>query len=288
MDQFQDGNKSFINGAWTEGETGKTIDTVNPFDRSVIATLSLASAKQLEDAFDIAAKAQKEWAKSSAEDRKAVLTKAKEYLERNREDIILTISRETGGTIIKANIELDAAIAILAEAITYTGELGSIREVPSDIEGKINHIYRLPLGVISSISPFNFPLNLSMRTIAPAIALGNSVVHKPDVQTALSGGSVIAKAFEYAGLPAGVLNVIFADIEEIKDGMLTHPIPRLISFTGSTAVGRHIGEIAGRNFKRMALELGGNNPFAVLSDADTDRAVDAAIFEKFIHQGQTA
>ncbi|MBT2634111.1 aldehyde dehydrogenase family protein [Pseudomonas sp. ISL-88] len=195
MNQFQNANKSFINGAWTEGETGKTIDTVNPFDRSVITTLSLASAKQLEDAFDIAAKSQKEWAKSSAEERKAVLTKAKDYLQLNREDIILTISRETGGTIIKANIELDAAIAILTEAITYTGELGGIREVPSEIEGKINHIYQLPLGVISSISPSNFPLNLSMRTIAPAIALGNSVVHKPDVQTALSGGSIIAKAF---------------------------------------------------------------------------------------------
>ncbi|QOJ81668.1 aldehyde dehydrogenase family protein [Bacillus subtilis] len=283
---FETLNKSFINGKWTEGESGRTEDILNPYDQSVITTASLATGKQLEDAFDIAKKAQKEWAKSTTEDRKAVLQKARGYLQENRDDIILMIARETGGTIIKSTIELEQTIAILDEAMTYTGELGGVKEVPSDIEGKTNKIYRLPLGVISSISPFNFPMNLSMRSIAPAIALGNSVVHKPDIQTAISGGTIIAKAFEHAGLPAGVLNVMLTDVKEIGDGMLTNPIPRLISFTGSTAVGRHIGEIAGRAFKRMALELGGNNPFAVLSDADVDRAVDAAIFGKFIHQGQ--
>ncbi len=171
-------NKSFINGKWTEGESGRTEDILNPYDQSVITTASLATNKQLEDAFDIAQRAQKEWAKSTAEDRKAVLQKARAYLQENRDDIIMMISRETGGTIIKATIELEQTIAILDEAMTYTGELGGVKEVPSDIEGKINKIYRLPLGVISSISPFNFPMNLSMRTIAPSIALGNSVVHK--------------------------------------------------------------------------------------------------------------
>ncbi|MFC0557640.1 aldehyde dehydrogenase family protein, partial [Halalkalibacter alkalisediminis] len=107
-----------------------------------------------------------------------------------------------------------------------------------------------------------------------------------DIQVGLSGGAIIAKAFEVAGLPAGVLNVIQTDVEEIGDDMLNNPNYQLVSFTGSTAVGRHIGEIAGRNLKRVALELGGNSPFIVLSDADVDRAVDAAIFGKFIHQGQ--
>lgn len=177
-------------------------------------------------------------------------------------------------------------LEVLEEALNYAGAIHEVREVPSAIEGKVNKIYRLPLGVISSISPFNFPMNLSMRTIAPAIALGNSVVHKPDIQVGLVGGSIIAKAFEYAGLPKGVFNMILTDIPEIGDEMLTNPIPRLISFTGSTAVGRHIGEIAGRNLKRVALELGGNSPFVVLSDANVDQAVNAAVFGKFIHQGQ--
>src|SRR5699024_11468021 len=114
------------------------------------------------------------------------------------------------------------------------------------------------------ISPFNFPMNLSMRTIAPAIALGNEVVHKPDVQVGLSGRQIIAKAFEYAWLPKGVFQCILTDINEVGDGMIDNPIPRLISFTGSTPVGRHSGKVAREHLKKVALELGGNSPFVVL------------------------
>ncbi len=286
MQRYEELNKSFINGEWIEGESERTYDILNPYDNSVITSVRLATAKQLHQAFEVAKEAQKEWAKSSVEERREVLRKAAEYLQTNREAIIDVIVRETGGTVLKANVELHLTIEILEESIKYADEIHQVREVPTTIEGKVNYIYRLPLGVIASISPFNFPMNLSMRTIAPAIALGNSVVHKPDVQVGLTGGSIIAKAFEYAGLPKGVLNVILTDLTEIGDDMLTNPHARLISFTGSTAVGRHIGEIAGKQLKRVALELGGNSPFIVLSDVDVDRAVEAAIFGKFIHQGQ--
>jgi aldehyde dehydrogenase (NAD+) len=286
MQRYEELNKSFINGEWIEGESERTYDILNPYDNSVITSVRLATAKQLHQAFEVAKEAQKEWAKSSVEERREVLRKAAEYLQTNREAIIDVIVRETGGTVLKANVELHLTIEILEESIKYADEIHQVREVPTTIEGKVNYIYRLPLGVIASISPFNFPMNLSMRTIAPAIALGNSVVHKPDVQVGLTGGSIIAKAFEYAGLPKGVLNVILTDLTEIGDDMLTNPHARLISFTGSTVVGRHIGEIAGKQLKRVALELGGNSPFIVLSDVDVDRAVEAAIFGKFIHQGQ--
>lgn len=285
MQAVQSLNKNFINGEWTEGKSKKTYEILNPYDRSIITTVQLASKEQLEEAFTFAEQAQKLWAKSTVEERREVLYKTMEYLRNNQEEIVKTIGRETGGTVLKSNIEFHLTIEILEEAIKYADEIGKIREVPGS-EGKLNHIHRLPLGVIASISPFNFPMNLSMRNIAPAIALGNSVVHKPDIQVGLSGGSIIAKAFEYAGLPNGVLNVVLTDIEEIGDSMLSNPIPKLISFTGSSAVGRHIGGIAGQNLKRVALELGGNSPFVVLSDADVDQAVDAAIFGKFIHQGQ--
>ncbi|GAB7386476.1 aldehyde dehydrogenase family protein [Bacillaceae bacterium] len=286
MQRYEDLNKSFIDGEWTEGLSGKTYDIVNPYDNSVITTVRLATTQQVNEAFEAAKKAQKEWARTSAAERKEVLRKAAEYLKNNREAIVDVIVRETGGTILKANVEVHLTLEFLEEAIHMADEINKIKEVPSTIEGKVNHIYRLPLGVIASISPFNFPMNLSMRTIAPAIALGNSVVHKPDIQVGLSGGTIIANAFEYAGLPKGVLNVILTDISEIGDAMLINPHSRLISFTGSTQVGRHVAEIAGRMLKRVALELGGNSPFVVLSDADVDRAVDAAIFGKFIHQGQ--
>jgi aldehyde dehydrogenase (NAD+) len=286
MQRFEDLNKSFINGEWKDGLSERTYDILNPYDNSVIATVRLATKEQLNESFEIAKKAQKEWAKTSADERKEVLRKAADYLKANREAIVDVVVRETGGTILKANIEVQSSIDEIEESINMADELYKVREVPSIIEGKVNHIYRLPLGVISSISPFNFPMNLSMRTIAPAIALGNSVVHKPDIQVGLTGGSIIAKAFEQAGLPKGVFNMILTDLQEIGDGMLTNPIPGLISFTGSTQVGRHIGKIAGENLKRVALELGGNSPFVILSDADVDRAVDAAIFGKFLHQGQ--
>lgn len=278
-------DKSYINGVWVTGESERSYNVLNPYDRSTLATVRLATKEQLEQAFVVAEEAQKLWAKSSVDERRNVLEKAIEYFKDNKDEIVQTLVRDTGGSVLKCNVEHHLALEFLEESIKYADEVHKVREVTSSGD-KLNHIYRLPLGVISSISPFNFPLNLSMRTIAPAIALGNSVVHKPDIQVALAGGSIIAKAFEYAGLPAGVLNVILTDIEEIGDEMLRNPIPKLISFTGSSAVGRHIGGIAGQNLKRVALELGGNSPFVVLSDADVDRAVNAAIFGKFIHQGQ--
>ncbi|MGX2959807.1 aldehyde dehydrogenase family protein [Peribacillus sp. JNUCC 23] len=286
MQRFETLTKSYINGEWVSGNSGRIYKDLNPYDNSVIAEVNIASKVQMEQAFETAAVAQKEWAKSSVEERKVVIEKTAEYLKENREEIVHLISLETGGTILKANIELHLTLEVLEEALNYADEIGVVREVTTGIEGKVNRIYRLPLGVISSISPFNFPMNLSMRTIAPAIALGNAVVHKPDIQVGLVGGVVLAKAFEHAGLPAGVFNLLLTDVEEIGEDMLTHRIPRLISFTGSTAVGRRIGEIAGRNLKRVALELGGNSPFVVLSDADIEQAVDAAIFGKYIHQGQ--
>ncbi|GAE26581.1 aldehyde dehydrogenase [Halalkalibacter wakoensis JCM 9140] len=286
MQNYELLNKSFINGQWVEGNSERSYDITNPYDHSLITSIKLATSEQLTETFEVAKAAQKVWAKSTAEQRRNVLHKAAEYLKENREEIVSVIGRETGGSVLKANVELHLTLEFLEEAIKYADEVNQVREVPGHVEGKLNHIHRVPLGVIASISPFNFPMNLSMRTIAPAIALGNSVVHKPDIQVGLSGGAIIAKAFEEAGLPSGVLNVIQTDVDEIGDEMLENPNYQLVSFTGSTAVGRKIGEIAGRNLKRVALELGGNSPLIVLSDADVDRAVDAAIFGKFIHQGQ--
>ncbi|MFC5587329.1 aldehyde dehydrogenase family protein [Sporosarcina soli] len=283
--ELVDGN-SYINGQWVEGKSDRIYKNINPYDNSVIAEIKLASKGQVEEAFQNAAEAQKKWAKASIEERKQVIEKAIHYLTEHKEEIVQLINRETGGTLLKANVEHHLAMEVLEEALNYVDQVGTVQEVPGGPEGKINKIYRLPLGVISTISPFNFPVNLSMRAIIPAIALGNAVVHKPDIQVGLVGGVLFAKAFEYAGLPAGVFNLILSDIDEIGDEMLTNPIPRLISFTGSTAVGRHIGSIAGQNLKRVALELGGNSPFVVLADANVDQAVNAAIFGKFIHQGQ--
>ena len=145
-----------------------------------------------------------------------------------------------------------------------------------------------PVGVVGVISPWNWPLHLSARSMAPALAVGNAVVIKPASDTPVTGGLLLAKIFEEAGLPSGLLNVTVGPGEEIGEAFVTHPTPRVISFTGSTPVGRKIGELAAKAtiIKRVELELGGNGPFVVLDDADLDHAVEAAAFGKFLHQGQ--
>ncbi|MEH6940840.1 aldehyde dehydrogenase family protein [Bacillus sp. JJ722] len=285
MTQYFSLNKSYINGEWVEGETGRTYNDLNPFDDTVVANISIASKAQVDSAFEAANTAQKEWAKN-AELRKTVIEKVIAYFKEHQQEIVDVLVLESGSSVLKGNVEVSFTIADLEESLKIVDQVGKVKTVESVIPDKLNKVYRLPLGVISSISPFNFPLYLSMRTIAPALALGNAVVHKADLQTGISGGSVIAKAFEEAGVPAGVFNSILADIPEIGDTMITNPHSKLISFTGSTGVGKHIGKVAGELLKRTALELGGNNPFVVLKDADVDQAVKSAIMGKYLHQGQ--
>ncbi|HLR68280.1 MAG TPA: aldehyde dehydrogenase family protein [Virgibacillus sp.] len=286
MAKFEQTTQSYINGKWIDGDAGRSVKNVNPYDDSLIAEIKLASKSQLKEAFEYAKEAQKAWGKSSAEERSRVVQSVVDYLNEHKDEIVQLISRETGGSILKGNIEHQLAVEVVEEALNYTDKIDEVEEVPGGPEGKVNKIYRKPIGVVSTISPFNFPLNLSLRSIIPAIALGSSVVHKPGADVGIIAGVVIAKAFEHAGLPKGVFNMILTDSKEVGDEMFENPIPELISFTGSTAVGRHIGSIAGYHLKGLALELGGNNPFVVLSDADVDAAVNAAVFGTFIHQGQ--
>ncbi|UOR10866.1 aldehyde dehydrogenase family protein [Halobacillus amylolyticus] len=287
MESFTENfNKNYLDGKWVDGDTGETHNILNPYDDSIIATVQLASLQQLKSTYEVAEVRQKDWAHSSVEDRKEILRKAAEFLQNNRDEIIRIANLETGGTLLKVELELNLAIDVLKETFDYMDTIDEVKEVHATIDGKKNKIYRQPLGVISSISPFNFPLNLSMRSIAPAIALGNTVVHKADLQVGLTGGSIIARAFDYAGLPGGVFQSVLTTPEKIGDEMLENPVVQLVAFTGSTGFGKHIGEIAGKNLKRVALELGGNNPFIVLQDANIERAVDAAVFGKFMHQGQ--
>ena len=188
---------------------------------------------------------------------------------------------------IKAQLEWNSVHAVLLEAAAQPYMVEG-RIAPADMPGKESRVYRKPVGVVGVISPFNFPLQLSARSIAPALAVGNAVVLKPASDTPVTGGLLMGKIFEEAGLPPGVLSVIVGAGREIGDPFVTHAIPRVISFTGSTPVGRHIAELTAQAgiLKRLELELGGNTPFVILDDADLERAIEAAVFGKFLHQGQ--
>ncbi|HKS73231.1 MAG TPA: aldehyde dehydrogenase family protein [Terriglobales bacterium] len=285
MNPFAKLNKQYIAGVWRDGKSQKTLADKNPYDGQTIAEFRLANLSDLDEAYRAAAAAQKLWAEVNAFEKRTILEKAITWIEQNEGDIADVIISELGGTHLKAAIEIYLVKNFIKEASTYplrmTGEI-----LPSTVDGKENRLYRVPAGVVGVISPFNFPFNLSIRSVAPALGAGNGVVLKPHDDTPITGGTLVGKIFEEAGIPKGLLNVIVADIGEIGDQFVEHPVPRIISFTGSEAVGRHIGSVAGRSLKKAILELGGNSALIVLADADLETAVHAAVFSRFAHQGQ--
>lgn len=285
MNQFAALNKQYIGGVWRDGASQKSLADYNPYNGKPIAEFKLANLADLDEAYRSAATAQKIWAEVNPFEKRAILEKAITWVEKHEAEITDIIIEELGGTGLKAFFEIGLVKNIIKEAATYplrmTGEI-----LPSAVDGKENRLYRIPAGVVGVISPFNFPFFLSMRSVAPALGAGNGVVLKPHDDTPITGGTLVARVFEECGLPKGLLNVIMADIREIGDAFVEHPIPRIISFTGSEGVGRHIGSVAGRCLKKSILELGGNSALIVMPDADLDYAINAAVFSRFTHQGQ--
>jgi aldehyde dehydrogenase (NAD+) len=277
----------FIGGLWRDGNSPTVLNVSNPFNGDELVAIRQADITDLNAAYTAAETAQAAWAATSPAARQRVMLKAAQILEERREEIISWLVAESGSTVLKANIELGAAIGITNESASFPHRVQG-RILESNTAGKENRVYRRPLGVVGVISPWNFPLHLTQRSIAPALALGNAVVIKPASDTPVTGGLILAKVFEEAGLPAGVLNVVIGAGSEIGDAFVEHPVPSFISFTGSTPVGQNVARLAASNehLKHVALELGGNSPFIVLADADVDQAVRAAAMGKFLHQGQ--
>ena len=268
-------------GAWYTA--GETRDVVEPATGERLTRIGLARATDVAHAARCAAAAQPAWAALAPRDRAAILRRAAAALERNLESAARYIARETGGILAKAQLEVaEAATQLHIAAGLPLQPQGLV--LPS-VAGRTSYARRVPHGVVGVISPFNFPLILSMRSVAPALALGNAVVLKPDPQTPVSGGFLIARAFEEAGLPPGVLQVVPGDADA-GAAVVEAPQVRMIAFTGSTAAGRKVGELAGRLLKKVSLELGGKNTLIVLDDADLDIAASNAAFGAFFHQGQ--
>ncbi|MEX5219566.1 MAG: aldehyde dehydrogenase family protein [Nitrospira sp.] len=276
-----------LNGQWRGGRSGRVAEDRNPYSDDVLTRIPLANEQDLNEAYQSAAAAQPAWAATLPGERAAILRRAADIMDARKEEIVTWLIKESGSTRLKATIEWDSARAITLEAASAPYRVQG-RILPSDIPGKENRVYRQPVGVVGVISPWNFPLHLSNRSVAPALAVGNAVVIKPASDTPVTGGLLLAKIYEEAGVPPGVLNVVVGPGNLIGDPFVLNPVPRVISFTGSTPVGRHIAELAVKSpiIKRVALELGGNSPFIILDDADLDLAVNAAVFGKFLHQGQ--
>jgi aldehyde dehydrogenase (NAD+) len=282
---FTDLAQQYIDGEWRPGTGSWDIIDFNPYDGEKLASITIATVDEVDEAYKAAARAQKTWAATNPYTRRAVFEKALRIIEDREQEISEVIVAELGGTFLKAGFELHLVKEFLREAI-HLALRPQGRIIPSPVDGKENRVYTVPVGVVGVISPFNFPLLLSLKSVAPALALGNGVVLKPHQNTPIVGGSLVAKIFEDAGLPGGLLNVVITDIAEIGDAFIEHPIPKVISFTGSDKVGRHVATVCASQFKRVVLELGGNSALVVLDDADIDYAVDAAVFSRYVHQGQ--
>ncbi|MFC5711757.1 aldehyde dehydrogenase family protein [Thalassorhabdus alkalitolerans] len=275
----------YINGFWKEGSSEKTIENNNPFSNERISTIKSASEKDVNEAYSAAAHAQKEWAAYTPAEKQGYFEKLLQVLKEEKDLITEWLIKESGSTRIKAEAEFGAAYEVTREALSFPSRMNG-QILPSNVPNKENYVYRRPKGVVGVIGPWNFPFHLSMRSVAPALAAGNTVVIKPASDTPMTSGLLFGYLFEKAGFPKGVVNVVVGRGSEIGDAFVQHNVPKLISFTGSTEVGSHLASEAGKLLKDTALELGGNNAMVILDDADVDRAVDAAIFGKFLHQGQ--
>lgn len=274
--------KNAFNGDWIS-LGNEFISVTEPANGNEIASVSNASGEDIYKAAKAAQLAQKEWVKVAPIDKSNVFLKAADYLTENFEDISVLVARETGGIIPKGQHEVNSIITLLKLAASTAMQPNGLQLASP--HGTESYAKRVPHGVVGVISPFNFPMILSTRSIAPALATGNAVVTKPDPQTPLSGGLILAQALEYGGLPKGVFQVMPGGIEAGK-AICEAPEIGMVTFTGSTAAGRKVGETCGRNLKKVSLELGGKSATIVLEDADLDVAASNIAWGCYMHQGQ--
>lgn len=277
--------KQYIAGEWRDGKSARTLEVNDPSTGKVMTTFKMASLKDIDEAYEAAKTAQKAWALQPYSVKRTVFEKAWQWVDEHHEEIVNILTEEGGSSRLKAEFELGLVSDLLrSSAALTTHPVGELLTSP-DPE-KENRLYYKPVGVVGVISPFNAPLYLSLRPVAPALAYGNGVVIKANELTPIASGTLIARMFEESGLPKGLLSTIVTDISEIGDGFVEHSIPEVIAFTGSAPTGKHIAEVGGRNLKKVVLELGGNSALIVLEDADLDTAVNAAVFSRMTHSGQ--
>lgn len=273
-------------GRWFSGRWQEAAHTAPVIDKATgeeLSRIGIATPADLSACARIASAAQVAWALTAPDERAAVFRRAAQIVERHRDELAGWIMRESGGLRAKADMELRSTLTTLHASAAMMGEPQGL--VLPNRPDRMSFARRVPHGVVGVISPFNFPLTLSIRAVAPALATGNAVLLKPDPQTAVCGGVLLARVFEEAGLPAGLLHVLPGGAD-VGEAICTDPHVGMVAFTGSTAAGRKVGALCGANLKKVSLELGGKNSLIVLDDADLDAAASGAAFGSWLHQGQ--
>ena len=281
----------FIGGVWAPGRSGRWQEVRDPSTSRRLGRVSIASRDDASAAVDAAAAVEESWGTTTIHERARLLRALSDRLAADQEEMARLIAQEVGKPIVDARVEATRAVTVYQlaadEARHLTGESfpADAYAYPVGNERRFLFSVRDPIGVVVAISPFNFPLNLLSHKVAPALAAGNPVVIKPTSAAPLTALR-LAKHAEAAGFPKGVVNVVVGPGDEVGDTLVEHPRTRLVTFTGSTTVGKSIAEKAGRHAKRVILEMGGMDPFIVLDDAPMDVTVAAAVRGAFGYSGQ--
>ena len=275
-----------IGGEWRRAASHEELEVINPATEEAVGSVPAASPADVELAVETAKRAFPEWAATDTEKRAHILARAAALIEENAKSLAAVLTAEQGKPIAEALGE----VTHLAHGVRYYAEAatkvrGSYQDLPSAFGPAYGQVIRRPMGVCAAITPYNFPLTLLGTKVAPALAMGNTVVAKPAATTPLATLEV-ARLFAEAGVPDGVLNVVTGRGSEIGDALVGHPDVRRIAFTGSTEVGRHVAAVAAPQLKRLSLELGGSDPVIVCEDADVDAAVKAVIIGRYWNAGQ--
>ena len=273
-----------IDGQWRAGARGRSLPVLNPATGDQIGKVARAETADLDQALAAAAKGFKAWKAVPADGRYKALRKAAEIIRSRVEEIAPLLTMEQGKPLIEAKGETMLAGDIMdwfAEEARRT--YGRI--VPPRMDGVVQMVVKEPVGPVAAFTPWNFPINQAVRKISAAVAAGCSIILKGPEETPAACAALV-KAYVDAGIPAGVVNLVYGDPAEISSYLIPHPIIRKITFTGSTAVGKRLAALAGEHMKRVTMELGGHAPAIVFEDADVDTAIKVLSANKFRNAGQ--
>jgi succinate-semialdehyde dehydrogenase / glutarate-semialdehyde dehydrogenase len=273
-----------IDGAWTKGANGRTIDVINPATEEKLGTVAHAEKSDLDRALAAADKGFKQWRKVSAYERYKIMRKAADLMRQRLDEIATIMTTEQGKPLFEAKVETNLA----ADIIDWMAEEGRRtygRIVPARAENVYQLVMKEPVGPVAAFTPWNFPINQVVRKASAALATGCSIIVKGPEDTPGSCAQLI-KAFVDAGVPAGVIQLVYGVPSEISEYLIPHPIIKKVTFTGSTPVGKQLAALAGQHMKRVTMELGGHAPAVVFEDADLEQAVNVLGANKFRNAGQ--
>lgn len=273
-----------IGGHWRPAASGKTIAVINPATEERLGTVAHAEKADLDEALAAAEKGFKVWRAISAYDRSKVMRKAADLMRERADKIATLMTMEQGKVLAEAKIETMASADII-EWFAEEGRRTYGRMIPARLPGVYQMAIKEPVGVVAAFTPWNFPINQVVKKLSAALAAGCSIIVKAPEETPASPAELI-RAFVDAGVPDGVVNLVYGVPAEISEYLIPHPTIRKISFTGSTNVGKHLAAMAGQHMKRATMELGGHAPVIVFDDADVESAAKIMVAAKYRNAGQ--